>query len=711
MSELGDPGQLARLVTGRRSKWVVIVVWLALLGGFGTLAGGLSGAQTNDAAAWLPGDSESAEAVDALTPFYDSENFDTNIVVDRADGKALTKADQDAVNGLSADIAKIEHVVPTPTVEVAKNQQAALIHTIINPGTGGWETILEVANKIRDLGDELPGLTLYVAGPGGNAADSMEAFGGIDGALLVAALLVVVVALLVTYRSPVLWLLPVITVVTALGVSMGIVYLLATEAGLTVNAQTFSILPILVFGAGTDYALLLIARYREELRHHEDKHEAMALALHRAGPAVFASAITVVIGLLCLVLAAMNSTAGLGPVCAVGVVIAMGAMLTLLPAMLLACGRWVFWPANPAFGSEDHTSDGIWARVGAVVAKSPRLVWVGTTVVLLALSSAFLGLDAQGLNSKESFTFTPDSVKGDAIVAKNFDAGAGVPIFVVAREDKAQEVVQAIAGVEGVIPQSVVPFAAAKDGVVPIAASQAAASDTKAARDTIERVREAVHEVDGADALVGGQTAVMLDMIDASSRDNRVIIPIILAVVMLVLCLLLRAVVAPVILLLTVVLSYGAAMGISTLIFEHIFKFEGADASFPLFAFVFLVALGIDYNIFLMTRVREEATRVGTREGALVGLRATGGVITSAGLVLAGTFAVLGTLPLVFAAELGVAVALGVLIDTFIVRSVLVTAVTLDVGRFMWWPNALWHKRDDEVPPAPPVREPALVDD
>jgi RND superfamily putative drug exporter len=392
-------------------------------------------------------------------------------------------------------------------------------------------------------------------------------------------------------------------------------------------------------------------------------------------------------------------------------VVAMAAMLTLLPAVLLACGRWVFWPANPAYGSEDHTTEGVWARVGELVAKGPRLVWVGTTIVLLALSTAFFGLEADGLSAEESFIHTPDSVKGDAVVARNFDAGSGVSVFVVTKEDKLAEVTAAVADTRGIIAESVTPFAAAKDGVVPIAATQSAASDTKAARDTIERLREAVHDVDGADALVGGQTAILLDTIDASSRDNKVIIPIVLVVVLLVLCVLLRAIVAPVVLLLTVVLSFGAAMGISTLLFEHVFGFAGADASFPLFVFVFLVALGIDYNIFLMTRVHEESARVGTRQGALVGLRATGGVITSAGLVLAGTFAALGTLPLVFAAELGVAVALGVLLDTFIVRSVLVTALTLDLGRVMWWPSKLWLKRDEDLPPAAPEPEVALVDD
>ena len=688
MSELGDPGRLARLVTGKRSKWVVILIWLALAAGFGSLAGGLGGAQTNDAAAWLPGDSESAEAVDALTTFFDPENTDTNIVIEREGGDPLTQADQDAVTAIAGEIGNLDHIVGTPTVQPATGGQAAVIHTVINPGAGGWETLLDVAKQVRELGNDLPdGLSLYVAGPGGTAADSMEAFGGIDGALLVAALLVVVVALLITYRSPVLWLLPVFTVLSALGVSMGIVYLLATEADVTVNGQTFSILPILVFGAGTDYALLLIARYREELRHHEDKHEAMALALHRAGPAIFASAITVVIGLICLALAAMNSTAGLGPVCAVGVVIAMGAMLTLLPALLLACGRWVFWPANPAYGSEDHTADGVWARAGDLVAKSPRLVWVGTTVVLLALSSAFLGLDAQGLSAKDSFTHTPDSVRGDAIVAQYFDAGSGVPVFVVTKEDKAEQVSAAIAGTPGIVSDSVAPFAPAKDGIVAIAATQVAASDTQAARDTVERVRAAVHAVPGADALVGGQTAVVLDMIDASSRDNKVIIPIILAVVMLILCLLLRALVAPVILLLTVVLSYGAAMGISTLVFEHIFDFNGADASFPLFAFVFLVALGIDYNIFLMTRVREEAATRGTREGVLAALENTGGVVTGAGLVLAGTFATLTLLPLEQLVQIGATVAIGVLLDTFVVRALLIPAITYLLGERAWWPG------------------------
>jgi RND superfamily putative drug exporter len=696
MSELGDPGFLARLVSGPRSKWVVIVVWLALGGGFGSLAGGLGDAQANDAAAWLPTESESAQAIDRSALFFDPDNTDANVVIERTDGP-LTEVDREAVAQLAATLQGEDHVVGTPIVEESTSGPALLVHVTMNPGKGGWETLREVAADIRTLGGELPeGLRLYVAGPAGAAADQSEAFSGVDGVLLATAVAVVVLLLLLTYRSPILWMLPLFSVGVALTIAMGVVYLLATRADVTVNAQTYSILPILVLGAGTDYALLLIARYRDELRRHEDKHTAMAVALHRAGPAIFASAATVVVALLCLLAADMSSTAGLGPVSAVGVAIAMLAILSLLPAVLLAGGRRVFWPVRPSYGTVDHTAEGMWARVGAGVARAPRLVWVGTTVVLLACSTASFSLDAEGLSSADSFTNEPESVKGDEIVSRYFDAGSGAPVFVISKSNQAPSVTQAVAATEGIDPDSVLPVGEPTDGYVLLAANLLDQADSTAARETIERVRAAVHAVSEADAVVGGQTAVWLDMKDTATRDNKVVIPLVLAVVLLILCVLLRAIVAPVLLLLTVVLSYGAAVGVSALIFEQLLGFEGTAASWPLFVFVFLVALGIDYNIFLMTRVREESTRLGTRQGALVGLRATGGVITSAGLVLAGTFAALGTLPLVFAVEMGIAVALGVLIDTFVVRSVLVTALTLDVGRAMWWPGTLWHQRDGD---------------
>jgi RND superfamily putative drug exporter len=512
---------------------------------------------------------------------------------------------------------------------------------------------------------------------------------------------VVIIILLLTYRSPVLWLLPLFSAGVALFAAQAVIYYLATEADLTVNAQSAGILTVLVFGAGTDYALLLVARYREELRRHEDRHEAMAFALHRSGPAIIASGSTVVAGMLCLLLASMNSTRGLGPVAAVGIVIALAAMLTLLPALLVICGRWVFWPLRPTYGSDDHTETSVWGRIGRRIAVRPRLTWITTTVVLAIAALGMLRLDANGLSNEESFIGTPESVVGEKVLAAHFPAGAGNPLVVVSNADKAAEVRTAMASTQGI---AAVAEPRVSGGLAYFEGTMTDAGDTQAAKDTVDRVRTAVHAVPGAHARAGGGAAILLDTQRASDQDNRVIIPVVLAVVLLILALLLRSLFAPVLLVATVVLSFGAALGLSALVFDLVLGFGGADVSLPLFVFVFLVALGIDYNIFLMTRVHEESKTHGTRRGALIGVAATGGVITSAGLVLAGTFAVLATMPVVAFAEIGIAVALGVLLDTIVVRSVLVTALNLDIGRHLWWPSKLAQKRDPE--PVDDLQEP-----
>ena len=507
----------------------------------------------------------------------------------------------------------------------------------------------------------------------------------------------VILILLGTYRSPVLWILPLVSAGVALFAAQAVVYLAAEYGGLTVNAQSQSILTVLVFGAGTDYALLLIARYREELRRHADRHEAMAFALHRAGPAIWASGSTVIGGLLCLLLASMASTQGMGPVSAIGIAVALLVMLTLLPALLVICGRWVFWPQRPAFGTDDPAQRGMWAKVGRRIARRPRTTWVVTALLLLVAALFSATLDATGLRQSEQYYGKPEAVLGEEALARHFPAGAGQPVDVVARADSAAEVYDVVAATSGIgqVERPVI-----KGDVAWIAATLQDGPDTEAARDTVDRVRERIRTVEGADAQAGGGTAIYKDILDASERDNRVVLPAILLVVLVILVLLLRAVVAPLVLIATVVLSFFAALGLSALLFDHVFGFAGADPGLPLFVFVFLVALGIDYNIFLMTRVFEEAKEIGTRRGALVGLTATGGVITSAGLVLAGTFLALATLPVVSFAEIGMAVALGVLLDTIVVRAVLVTALNLDLGPAMWWP-ARWARGDAQLAARP----------
>ncbi len=580
-----------------------------------------------------------------------------------------------------------------------------------NFGKNGWNALPDAADEVRDI-TKVDGVTVHLAGAGGQAADSAEAFAGIDGTLLFASLGVVILILLLTYRSPVLWVLPILSAVFALFTSEAVIYFLAKYADLTVNGQSQAILTVLVVGAGTDYALLLVARYREELRRHEDRHEAMAFALHRAAPAIFASAGTVVAGMLCLMLAEMNSTAGLGPVNAIGVSVTLLVMVTLLPALLVICGRWVFWPKRPAFGSPEPTSTGFWARVGRRIAPRPRAVWVGTALALGVAALGLFSLDTRGLSTEDQYTKEFDSVIGQRELLEHGLVDSSNPIMVVSDAGSQQAVAAAMGSVDGLgKPDASTPPVG---GVALVTATVPGDVAAPQAFDMVEAVRDQVHAVDGADALVGGASAIYLDMQRASSHDNRVIIPTVLVVVMLILMLLLRALISPLLLIGTVILSFGAALGISTLLFRHVFTrlidhgdgFNHADASFPLFVFVFLVALGIDYNIFLMTRVREETVARGTREGSLVALAATGGVITSAGLVLAATFLVLGTLPLVFVAEMGTAVALGVMLDTLVVRSVLVTALNLDLGRRIWWPSSLDRAGDhDGREPADEVRE------
>ena len=684
---------IIRLPAGRRTKWAVLVFWLIVVAVIGPLAGKLTSAEKNDASAWLPAAAESTKVLDIQSRFQSPNIYAAVVVYGRSSG--LTGADKAKAAADARRFAGVHGVVRSQLAGPIPSADGKATETIVpvNLGSQGWNGASAAATKLRVIArTDANGLAFHIAGPLGNAADSANAFKGIDGILLYATLAVVIVLLLITYRSPVLWLLPVVSAGVALATAQGLIYLLARH-GLTVNAQSAGILLVLVFGAGTDYALLLTARYREELRRHEDRHEAMAVALRRAGPAIIASAGTVIVSLLTLTIAELASTKSLGPVLAIGVVVALAAMMTLLPALLVIVGRWVFWPVKPAYGTDEPTTRGFWARVGRRIAIRPRLVWVVTAVILGALALGLTGLKASGLTTAQGFRHTPDSVVGQTVIDQHFPAGAGQPVIVIGNQAHAaalQAAVKATPGITGVTGTS-------KAGHAYLIGTLTTAPDSQAAYNTIDRVRTAVHAVPGANALVGGNTAINLDVKNASAHDRTVIIPVILAVVFLILALLLRALIAPIMLIATVVLSFAAALGVSALVFNHVFGFGGADTSFPLFVFVFLVALGIDYNIFLMTRVREEAGKHGPRHGALTGLAATGGVITSAGAVLAGTFAALATLPVTFLAELGFAVAFGVLLDTIVVRSVLVTALNLDLGRWVWWPSKLAREPASEA--------------
>jgi putative drug exporter of the RND superfamily len=686
--------RIAAIPAGSWTKWVVMGFWLVVLVVAYPLSSKLTGAEKNDASAWLPASAESVKVLDVQASFQPPNTYSGVVVYYRAAG--LTAADRAKAAADARRFAGLPGVVPGQVEGPIPSADGTAMQTIVpvNVGAQGWNGAIAPVDAMRAIaGAGADGLAAHVTGPLGYAADNAKVYQGLSSTLLYAALAVVIVILLITYRSPMLWLLPVICSGVALVTADAVVYLLAAHAGLTVNEESAAILDVLVFGASTDYALLIVARYREELRRHDRRHPAMAEALRRAGPAIIASGSTVIIALLMLTFAQLGSTKGLGPVLAIGVGVGMVAMLTLLPALLVSFPRWIFWPYAPRYGSAEPTSRGLWARVGWAIAPRPRLVWITTAVLLGVLALGLTGLKASGLTNAQSFRGHPDSVTGETVLAAHFPAGAGQPVIVIGAPAAAplRAAFAATPGIARVSPPVTVA------GYTYLQGTLTAPPDSQAAYDTIDRVRAAVHAVPGARALVGGQSAVNLDVARASAHDRDLLLPLILAVVLVILAVLLRAVVAPLILTATVVLSFAAALGVSAFFFTHVFGFGGADTSFPLLVYVFLVALGIDYNIFLMTRVREEAHKRDARHGAITGLAATGGVITSAGFVLAGTFAVLTTIPSTFSTELGFAVALGILLDTIIVRLLLVTALNLDVGRWMWWPSKLARKPD----PAP----------
>lgn len=691
--------RLAGLIAGRRTKWAVLALWIVLLMALGPLAGKLGDVEENDAAAWLPAGAESTQVVELEEQFRKDETMPAVIVYERSGG--ITAADRAKA---AADVGALQKLPGAQKVAGPfPSEDGKALQTLVPLTDVDITAAVDEARDIAKRGP--PGLTAHVTGPAGSGADMFKVFNSLDGFLLMAAGAVVIVLLLFIYRSPLLWIVPVLSAVFALGLAQSSVYLLAKYGDLTVNGQSAGILTVLVFGVATDYALLLVARYREELHRHEDRHEAMAFALHRAAPAIIASAATVAVGLLCLLLADMNSTAGMGPVAAAGVLTALAAMTTLLPALLVIFGRWLFWPLVPRYDEkylkpEAYDAEhNVWSRIAAFVGRRPRALWAVTMLGLIVLTLGLGSLKADGLTDAGQFTGTPDSVKGSKVVAQHFPAGSGSPAVVIGRAPASDQLAQTLRGTSGIAEVS---SPVTVNGLVKYEAVLKDPADGEAARKTIDRLRTAVHAVPSADAKVGGTTATSLDIKRASARDNKVIIPIVLAVVFLILIALLRAAVAPLLMIGTVVLSFLASLGACALIFEHGFGFEGADAGFPLLAFIFLVALGVDYNIFLMHRVREEAQTLGTRRGIQRGLTVTGGVITSAGLVLAATFAAMVTLPLVSMVEMGFVVAFGVLLDTLIVRSLLLPALAHDIGRRIWTPGRLAREE--------PAAEPKVLD-
>ncbi|MFB6705461.1 MMPL family transporter [Streptomyces sp. NPDC056333] len=687
----------------RASRWrfllplALLIAWLAIGGGLGPYAGKLGEVSTNDQAAFLPRSAESTRVIEEQKAFRQSETMPALVVWTARDGETLDAGLQDRATRAVAGLAGEPGIVGTPSPALAAEDGKALRSVVqLRPDLG--EAVPDTLDTIRDRAQAVPGTTVWLSGPAATQADLSGAFAGIDGLLLGVALVTVLLILLVVYRSVLLPLMIILGAVFALGLACAVVYMLAHADVVRVDGQVQGILSILVIGAATDYALLLAARYREELSAPgAERHGAMRAALRRSFGPIVASAATVALGLIALLVSDLSNNRALGPVGAIGIACAVLSTLTFLPAALVLTGRATYWPARPEADGAEGGSQGIWRRVAALVDRAPRRVWAATLAGLLACAAFAPALNSGGVPIEEIFVNDVPSVAAQETLGHHFPGGAGNPAVIIADARAAGGVAEAAARVEGV--DSALPVDAAGrpapgsapvvDGRVRIDATLSAPADSDAAKAAVVRLRTAVHAVPDADALVGGFTAQRYDVQRTAERDRTLIVPVVLVIILLILVALLRSLVLPLLLVTTVALNFAATLGIASLVFEHVFGFTGTDASVPLYGFVFLVALGVDYNIFLMSRVREESLRHGVREGVLIGLTTTGGVITSAGVVLAATFAALGVIPLAFLVQIAFIVAVGVLLDTLVVRSFLVPALVRDLGRRAWWPGGL----------------------
>ncbi|GAA4769651.1 MMPL family transporter [Microbacterium gilvum] len=692
---------------------VLILVWLAGASIGGPYFGKVDEVSSNDQTTYLPESADATAVQERLSDFTDGDAIPA-VVVFSADAQ-LNDDDLAAIDerlAAAADLDGVDEVSPAIASDDGKAAQAFV------PISSDAELSEVVAALDEALSDGLPaGVVVHITGPAGFSNDLVSAFAGIDGILLLVALAAVLVILVVVYRSLLLPVAVLSTSLFALCVALLTVWWLAKAGVLLLSGQTQGILFILVIGAATDYSLLYVSRYRDELIRTESTWTASMRALRGSFEPILASGGTVIAGLLCLLLSDLKSNSTLGPVAAIGIVFAMLSALSLLPALLFAFGRAAFWPRRPAY-APDTAADGapargLWAGVGRAIRARPRVIWALTAVVLAAGSIGFTQFQADGVSQSDLVLGESQAREGQEVLGEHFPAGSGSPVYVLVAEDDLQaaaDVLLADDGIDGVAvtadtesgsapvtedgvtafgpPGTPSPDPTVADGDVLLQGTLADAADSTAAEQTVRDLRGALDDaVPGA--LVGGVTATDVDTNDASIHDRNLIIPVILAVILVILMLLLRSILAPVLLILTTVLSFGTAMGVSALVFNEVLGFPGADPAVPLYGFVFLVALGIDYNIFLMTRVREESLRHGTRDGIVRGLAITGGVITSAGLVLAATFTALSVIPVLFLVQLAFIVAFGVLLDTFIVRSLLVPALSYDIGRAIWWPSEL----------------------
>ncbi|MAP62513.1 MAG: hypothetical protein CMH34_01930 [Microbacterium sp.] len=721
--------------------FVLVLIWIVGGSVGGPYFGKVDEVATNDQSSFLPESADATQVSERLSEFLGDDAIPAIVVIE-GEGE-LTEEELAEITTVSEEIAELPGIIDAVSPPIPSDDAQAV--QIVVPIDASGE-VRETVEEIRDLLEEdLPaGVEGWVTGPAGFTSDLTEGFLGIDGLLLAVALIAVFIILVIVYRSPLLPVLVLLTSVFALCVALLVVWWLAFADVVVLNGQVQGILFILVIGAATDYALLYVARFREAVGEGVGRWDATLRAWRGAFEPILASGGTVIAGLLCLLLSDLATNRALGPIASIGIVFSMLSALIFLPALLALFGRAAFWPFipknPPAQIPEDLTQPvkGFWQRQARLVARHSRPVWIISTVVLLAAAVGVTQLKADGVATSDLVLGYSEAREGQDVLAEHFPAGSGSPVYVIVPEDDladAAEVLDDSAGVDAVAvstedsptgqatvtvadgeaaleafgpPGTDAPAPTVSDGDVLLIGTLTDTADSVEAEDAVRDLRVTYDDTLGeGTALVGGVTATDIDSNDTSIRDRTIIIPVVLVVILLILMLLLRAVVAPVILILSVILSFGSAMGVAALVFNGIFQFPGADPAVPLYGFVFLVALGVDYNIFLMSRVREETITHGTRRGILRGLVATGGVITSAGLVLAATFAALGVIPILFLAQIAFIVAFGVLLDTFVVRSLLVPALSYDIGRAIWWPSKL--ARRDEPPRAAATGGPAAA--
>ncbi len=731
---------LGRAAAGRRWKWLFLAAWLAAAALAAGGAGALSGRTTNDQESFLPAGSPAREAAAVLAAAQPRAGVQALIVFARAGG--LTGRDLIAVKAAQERLRAVKGVQAVtapgapgegtegagkasgglkpagPGSDAVKLPPALLLAASLSAqpqdGQAVSRQVKALRSALQDITASSPGLRSYVTGAAGITADLAGVFSGIDGKLLAATVLLVLVLLLAIYRAPLVAFAPLVTVGVSYTVASGILDAMA-KAGMTISTQSTSLLVVLMFGAGTDYCLLLTARYREELRARPDKHEAMQAALAGAGPAILASGLTVTLAMLCLLAADLGSTRTLGPVAAVGVATTMLASLTMLPALMAAFGRAGFWPSRKAVAFQGPTAPGgradaagrpgLWMRWSHWVLARPWPVLGACTLVLGAGAIGLTGYQ-QNTDLLSSFRTATQATDGIRALRAAYPAGVLSPTTLIvkragglpatpAQARQAARAALSVRGVDAARPGPMLPGGLATVTVVLDGSpyGQGAMNALASLRGRLD-----AHPPPGTRVLAAGDTAVQLDTSRAAARDLRVIVPLVLLVIFVILALLLRALAAPGFLIATVILSFLATLGISLTVFEWALPSSGVSPGLLVMAFLFLVALGVDYNIFLMHRVHQEARRLPLRQAVTAALDSTGAVITSAGLILAGTFAVLCTLPLTFLFQIGFLVSFGVLLDTFVVRTCMVPAITEILGRWSWWPSRM-SRRDRQPRP------------